>query len=195
MFQQRLTRSSYRCAPQDSLAKQRCRCRPMVEELEERTLLSADAVLDWNAIMLEANRIDHTPGDPAPGAGALTQGGPTRTSRAFAIVAAAMYDALNSITGHFTPYLVSISGFANADQRAAIAQAAHDTLTALYPLQQPTFDADLTAYLAGIPDGTAENQGITLGHQVAQAILAARANDGSDATMSFTPVPGPGKHQ
>src|ERR1700682_344519 len=54
-----------------------------VEELETRDLLSSNVVLDWNATLLEAIRIDKTPPPPA--------------SRAMAMVHLAMYDAIDSI--------------------------------------------------------------------------------------------------
>src|SRR5262249_8395101 len=69
-----------------------------VEALESRCVPSADPVLDWNAVALNAVMIDHT----LPGG---TQTGPARTARALAIVHAAIYDAVNSIDGSYTPYL------------------------------------------------------------------------------------------
>src|SRR5262245_54166704 len=64
--------------------------RPRVEALEGRCLLSADVILEWNDIMLQANANDHSLSSPE-------QGGPILTARAFAIVSAAMYDAYNSV--------------------------------------------------------------------------------------------------
>src|SRR5205807_9787551 len=43
-----------------------------------------------------------------------------------------------------------------------------------------------------IPDGQSKTDGVNLGQSVANAILAARANDGSGATVSYTPGSGPG---
>src|SRR5262245_7367374 len=51
-----------------------------------------DSILDWNAISLQAVVDDHS-----GTYGAAEQGGPTRTSRALAIVHAAMFDAANSV--------------------------------------------------------------------------------------------------
>jgi Vanadium chloroperoxidase N-terminal domain len=59
-----------------------------------------DAILFWNDIALTAVANDHT-GSPAP----LEQGGPTRTSRALAIIHVAMFDAFNSIDRSFTLHL------------------------------------------------------------------------------------------
>ena len=62
---------------------------------------------------------------------------------------------------------------------AAIAQAAHDTLVALFPSQTASFDAQLADDLSQIPDGRAKAKGIELGQPAAAAILALRADDGS----------------
>jgi hypothetical protein len=53
----------------------------------------------------------------------------------------------------------------------------------LYPAQAATFDAKLTAALATIPDGKAEDDGVALGRSVAEQILALRQNDGSGVVL------------
>src|SRR5260370_19209458 len=76
---------------------------------------------------------------------------------------------------------------------AAAARAAHDTLVALFPHQAGRFDAALADSLKGIPPGRAR-QGIAVGQAVAAALLAARADDGSDADVPYTPCTGPVPH-
>lgn len=164
-------------------------CRLCVEPLEARCLLSADVILQWNAVAIEGVKGDYALGHTPD------QGGPTRDSRALAIVHAAMFDAVNSIDGHFTPYLTVAPDAKGASIEAAVAQAGHDTLVALYPSQTATFDAALTSTLAGVPDGQAENKGIAVGHYVAAAILAARADDGSSTPSDYHPIGRPGHHQ
>jgi hypothetical protein len=154
-----------------------------------------DPILRWNDIALQAVVDDHsgTFGPPE-------QGGPTRTSRALAIVQIAAFDALNGIEGGFTPYIpVGISA-AGASREAAVAQAAHDTLVALYPNKRSVFDAELNQVLNGVPANQGRAFGIALGAAAASHILAARANDGS--AQSNTPIypgtsnpPLPGEHQ
>jgi hypothetical protein len=61
----------------------------------------------------------------------------------------------------------------------SVAQAAHDTLTALFPSQAEQFDAVLTEELADIRDGRTKNNGMALGKRAAATILAARVDDGS----------------
>ena len=63
---------------------------------------------------------------------------------------------------------------------AAIGQAAHDTLVAMYPSQKAHCDEVLAAELAKIPDGRAKTDGIRVGQRAARAILALRTSDGSD---------------
>jgi hypothetical protein len=143
-----------------------------LEPLEVRCLLSGDMVLTWNAVAIEATKRDHALG--APG----IQFGPTRASRALAIVQGAVYDAVNSIRPLYTPYLVQVEAPRDASIDAAVAEAAHDTLVSLYPYLQSYFDAQLASSLRGIPL-TAAAEGVAVGSLVAQCILAARADDGS----------------
>ncbi len=162
--------------------------RMSVERLEDRVLMSADSVLDWNAVALGAVAADHSVATPA-------QGGPTRTARALAIVHGAMFDAANAIDHSFTSYLVHRNGPKRASIDAAVAQAAHDTLANLYPQQTATFDAALAATLAGVPDGPNEKKGIAIGRVVAKKTLNARADDGSALDPPYTEGTLPGEHR
>lgn len=141
----------------------------------------------WNHVAIDASGIDH--------AGAREQMGPTRSSRAEAIVHIAMFDAANAAYGQkYEPYLLKDS-VPGASVEAAIAQAAHDTLRALFPSQAASFANQLEEDLAGIEDGEAEELGIQLGAKAAAMILAHRANDGvaeldDDAPYKFSDQPG-----
>jgi hypothetical protein len=141
--------------------------------LEQRHLMAADVILEWNEIMLDANALDHS-------LASQDQGGPILTARAFAIVSAAMYDAYNSVASVGEKYLVKAPLAKTADVDAAVAQAAHDTLVALYPSQAETFDAALTTTLARVRNGLREIQGRVVGAYVADVVLDARADDGAD---------------
>jgi hypothetical protein len=165
------------------------RFRPGVEQLEVRCLLSGDVVLRWNAVALDALKNDYALGHTPD------QGGPTRDSRALAIVHAAIFDAANSIDGRYTAYLTVAPNAKGASLDAAVAQAAHDTLAQLYPSQTAMFDGALADTLAHVPNGKAEDKGIAVGKYVAAAILTARANDGSDGMMDYHPIGKPGHHQ
>jgi hypothetical protein len=83
--------------------------------------------------------------------------------------------------------------FGSVSLKAAIAQAAHDTLVAVFPAQRATFDGALAADLAAIRDGRAKRDGVRLGQRAASAILSLRANDGSqhlEPAMGTDYVPG-----
>ncbi len=167
---------------------QACQLQLIVEQLEERCVMSADPILDWNAVAIEVNRVSYS------GEVHQDQGGPTRSSRALAIVHVAMFDAWNSIQPKYTPYLVRAPQATNASASAAVAQAAHDTLVAMYPSQVVYIDGKLVEALAAVPNGTKENRGINVGRFVAQRILAARLNDGSQIAGSYTTDGQPGSH-
>jgi hypothetical protein len=158
----------------------------------------ANAVLYWNEVMTDANAIDHTP--PAAGESRIfgEQLGPARTSRAFAIVQIAVFDAVNAIVGGYQSYTGLDPAPYGASVKAAVARAAHDTLVALFPSQTKRFDALLADDLSYIPAGISKENGIEAGRRAAEAILALRAADGSDHTeprigVDFFPSSKPGK--
>ena len=132
----------------------------------------------WNEVALSANALDHTPAFPGAPVTTAEQPGPTRSSRALAIVHLAIYDALNAIKGRYPGYSGAFAAFADSSRDAAIAQAAHDTLVALYPRQARRLDAILEADLRRLPAARAKFNGIDIGRRTASAILALRANDG-----------------
>src|SRR5687768_17718388 len=78
-----------------------------------------DVILQWNRVLMETVL---TPGQhPAT----------IMPVRSYAMMHAAMFDAVNSIDGSHTSYLTDIPGSQNASIEAAGAQAAHDVLAAL----------------------------------------------------------------
>ena len=89
----------------------------------------------------------------------------------------AMFDAVNSIDGSYTPYLTEVRGGRNASMKAAAAQAAHDVLAGLYPNQQAIFAGELSNSLVGISPLQAF-RGRSIGRVVAQRMLANRTGDG-----------------
>jgi hypothetical protein len=133
----------------------------------------------WNERALSAIAVDHAPPVQGGTSVAAEQLGPTRTSRVLAIVHIAIYDALNAIVKRYPGYSGPLPAFADSSPDAAIAQAAHDTLVALYPRQADRIDAWLKADLARLPAGRAKLNGIDIGRRSAAAILALRENDGA----------------
>ncbi len=133
----------------------------------------------WNQVAIDTSGIDHTPGVPGEGRVFGEQLGPGRASRAMAIVHIAMFDAVNAVIGGYRSYTGLSRVFSNTSIDAAIAQAAHDTLVALFPAQTERLDTVLAEDFSRIQDGHAKANGVALGRRAAEAILALRANDGS----------------
>ena len=135
----------------------------------------ADVVLDWNAIAVDT---------------AIQNGAnPFAQARYMAIVQLAVFEAVNSITRNYKPYLGTIVAPAGASPDAAVAQAAHDVLVNYFSKSQSTLDAQLAASLAVIPDSQSKTDGITTGQAAAAAMIALRAHDGSAPPKFYTPGP------
>ncbi len=127
-------------------------------------------VLQWNRILLAIVR--------TPGAQPAT----IHTTRSFALMHAAIYDAVNAIARTHEPYLVRLTGVPrHASQQAAGAAAAHEVLAALYPVFLSSLDDELQQSLTQIPAGKHKDEGILIGRTVADRILALRINDGANA--------------
>ncbi len=134
----------------------------------------------WNKVAIDMSGLDHTPVPPADPVKRGEQLGPGRASRAMAIVHIAVFDAVNAIVGGYRGYTDIPRARRNTSMEAAVAQAAHDTLVALFPAQKAACDAQLTDDLGQIRRGIRKTNGIDLGRRAAAAILARRAGDGSD---------------
>jgi len=142
-----------------------------------------DVIFQWNRVLMETVR---TPGQ---------QPATIMPLRSYAIMHAAMFDAVNSIDGSYTSYLTDVPGSQNASIEAAAAQAAHDVLVGLYPTRVSIFDAELATSLQGIDEYRAQ-QGIRVGQIVAERMLLARANDGWSVTPPAYSLPAtPGNWQ
>src|SRR5437667_1823839 len=141
-------------------------------------LADADVVTEWNSVALDAIRTSHT--------------APPIASRSLAIAHVSIYDAVNGIARTYEPYLVQSAVPASALRVAAASAAAHEALVNLFPASTSSFDALHAAILAAIPDGPQKTAGIVWGEFVANHILAARANDGSDAIVPPPGGSGPG---
>src|SRR6266478_6961236 len=142
-----------------------------------------DQVIQWNRTLLQ---ILQTPG---------AQPATIHPTRSMAIVHLAIYDAVNAIRGGHARYLV-LHAPRSASPEAAAAAAAHTALRSLFPNQQSVIDAKFQDSLSQIGGGAHVRQGIRVGEEAATAILAARANDGSDSTPPvFVPQSAPGEYQ
>jgi hypothetical protein len=103
--------------------------------------------------------------------------GPVIDSWAFAILHAAVHDAVNGIERRYEPYTIDLS-FPGASVDAAVARAAHDVLTELAPSHRERIYREYEAALGGVPDGPAKNAGLILGQLAARANLDRRFGDG-----------------
>jgi hypothetical protein len=139
---------------------------------------NGDVVTDWNNAALNAIRAGRT--------------APPIASRSLAILHAAIYDAINGIARSHEPYLVPSAVSASASREAAATAAAHETLVNLLPASASSFDALHAAILATIPNSPHKTAGIVWGEFVGSQILAARANDGSNAIVQPPGGSGPG---
>jgi membrane-associated phospholipid phosphatase len=137
------------------------------------TLAHADVVTDWNTAALDAIRAGST--------------APPIASRSLGILHISIYDAVNGIARTHESYLVQSAVSSSASREAAASAAAHEALINLFPASASSFNALHAAILSAIPNGPQKAAGIVWGEFVANQILAARANDGSNAIV---PPPG-----
>ena len=138
------------------------------------TARSVNPVVQWNRQLLSIVR--------TPGAQPAT----IHPSRSFAIMHAAIYDAVNAIDRTHAPYLVTVPrGSRRPSQDAAAAAAAHEVLVTLYPSFTATLDGELQQSLAQISRAEEQTEGVRIGRAVADQILALRSDDGSSAA----PIP------
>jgi hypothetical protein len=158
--------------------------RPAPARLDPVDRRPNDVVLAWNVAARDAATAHDKYGNPSAAA------------RLYALVHLAQHDAVNAVGQRYESHAYDGVDPA-ADPEAAAAAAAHAVLAATYPAQRARLDSTLDASLAAVPDGEAEARGVALGKEAAAAVLAARADDGSDTPVvgDYTPVDAPGRYQ
>jgi hypothetical protein len=124
-----------------------------------------------------------------------TSASDAQAARLYAMVHAAIYDAVNGLDGRREPAIVAPRPNANGSPRAAAAQAAHDVLAELYPARAADYDARLAEDLAAVGSPGKARHGAAWGAEVADGVLAARANDGSQGSETLAGGSGPGNWQ
>jgi len=142
---------------------------------------SADDVTRWNQIATDASTVADT--------------NPLKESCIFAILHVAIHDAVNAVDSRYETYLAKTAAPPGASVEAAIASAAHDTLVVLLPESKVSFDAAMEETLHKISDDSKKKAGLEVGRAAAAAILAARANDGENQTVQYTPGTKPGDYR
>ncbi|QOJ13164.1 MAG: phosphatase PAP2 family protein [Planctomycetia bacterium] len=150
------------------------------------------SVLRWNQISVDTSGLDHSPLRNGEDRTFGHQLGPGKSSRAAAITQIAVFDAINAVTREYETYTRLPASEVPVSLPAAIAQAAHDTLVALYPSHTLRLDGLLAEELAKIPNGLLKENGIELGAAAAAAILKMRENDGSEIVEPYEISPMPG---
>jgi hypothetical protein len=135
----------------------------------------ADAVLDWNVLLLDVIR--HLK---------LT---PPMASREMAIMNTAVYDAVSAASALlYRPYHYDGAPVLGASAAAAAAAAAYHALSSIdqeLPRRAPALAARMRALYerdAGRVQSASVKAGVALGEQQASTIFALRAHDGFDAT-------------
>jgi hypothetical protein len=154
-------------------------CILMATLLLGSAVAKADAVLDWNLIAVNTT-------NPS---------GPFAQARFVTIVQLAVFEAVNSITHDYRPYLGTIVAPHGASADAAAIQAAYRVLITYFPANASLGTARANS-LALIPDGQPKSDGIATGDAAALAMIALRANDGSSPAQFKIPGPAvPGEWQ
>lgn len=139
----------------------------------------ANVVLDWNAVMMAAIRLDNT--------------GPTLSTRNLAILHGAIFDAVNSIVRSHQPYAHQVEAAPGASVEAAAAAVGYDVVRALYPGMGARANETFDLWRAGAPDNDATRDGLALGSEVARWMLAHRAGDGAGTEVPYIPSADPGQ--
>ena len=161
-----------------------CTGSPDEASTEQHVTGDPDQVLVWNQVTLSVIQ-------PAPSLGAAQN--PVFQGRDTAIVAASVFDAVNSITGDYEPYLVYAAAPAGATANAAAAGAAYYALKHLNyaPPLTPAVAAQIDAAYSALPASISTNPGFDFGQGIAAQIIAARSTDGAP-TAPFSPYTAPG---
>jgi hypothetical protein len=141
-----------------------------------------DAVTDWNAFLLS---FAVPPPASRPANEIVVAGG---------YMHIAIYDAINTIDGGYTPYVTGLPAAApGASREAAVAAAANRILTALYPVFTSTIAAHYSAAIGAVLDPVARDNGIAAGLAAANGLLTLRnfPNDGWQRNVSYSYITPP----
>jgi hypothetical protein len=139
----------------------------------------ADVVTDWNVL---ANTLVAAEATNPP------------KLRTLAMVHVAMSDAINTVQNRYARVVATIPLVPDASAEAAAAAAARQILTQIYPGQKAKIEEVYATSLKAIPEGPAKSKGVKLGTEVAEAVQADRANDGTNTAETYRPHAAPGAY-
>ena len=139
----------------------------------------ADALDDWSAAYLRALKAENNT--------------PPLGARSMAIYSIAVADAVNAIQHRWRPYLYAPTNVPpGANVEAAVSAAAYRTALVLFPSRRADFEALWMATQTNLTDNAARTAGFQLGFASADAIVEARAADGSNTQVPYIPTNTPG---
>jgi hypothetical protein len=156
----------------------------------------ANEVTSWNQIATSTLFAFPGPAGGAPQALQINMG----------MTQGAVYDAVNAIEPRYQPYLLE-DRFEGGSKEAATATAAYRVLSNIvstvpdsiqFPNRQQLLDTLTAAHnnsLNGIPDGPPKTIGIAAGNAAADAMIAARQDDGRFGPSPWVPNYEPGHWQ
>ncbi|MDX6232100.1 MAG: hypothetical protein QOH68_1075 [Nocardioidaceae bacterium] len=154
---------------------------PLATAARAQATPAADVVRSWNAEALAAVR--------------TTAASDAQAARTYAMVNAAVFDAVNGLqrpSDRRTHAIVAPTSGLSGDAARAAAGAAHDVLASLYPGRTAIFDDHLASDMSAADSPGQASKGRAWGGRVASAVLAARADDGSSPNESQDGGSGPG---
>jgi hypothetical protein len=134
---------------------------------------TSNQVLEWNQVFIDTLIATNTAN--------------SSSQRLGAIVHTAIFDAYNGIERRYTPIHVHTRAPRGASRRAAVIASAYTALAALFPARQAVLGEIYAASLAALSNGEGTGgrsleRGIAWGTQVAEEVLAWRADDGFTAS-------------
>ena len=142
------------------------------------TVLRADLVTDWNALMLDGIRADNT--------------NPPLSTRNLAILHTALFDTVNSIEQTHVPYQHQIVPTAEADVEAAISACGHAILSRLHPSVRGRAETLHKEFLDAHMEAPGLEEGLAIGTEIATLMLDSRQGDGSPTDVAYFPSDLPG---
>ena len=152
------------------------------------TAAQADIVTDWGATATEVVRLMSNPGAAIPGSASQSEQVPVAPAD-MATFHVAVYDTIVAFDGGYDPFAAAPATIANgASKSAAIHEAAYIVLNTLFPSKTaavtgPAYTTRMAALVAAGVSQQAIDAGRAAGADVANQILALRANDGRVQTF------------
>jgi PAP2 superfamily/Dockerin type I domain len=162
-------------------------------KVTERVTRLGDVITQWNSAVLEVVRESTN----VLSTGILVKPPPPVVAKQLAMIHGAMFDAVNAIRPDYAGYAYVALANNTASVAAAAASAAYTVARSIYTSDhdKAIWDNTLNEVLATIDNGEPKSIGIAIGQQAAEAMIAKRANDGSNAPSTYQSIIQPGHWQ